>query len=55
MNNFRFWCREKWYEHLDELQTHGYKTVPYSQRQYFQLHKWWLKREFQHQQKNNLL
>lgn len=53
--NFRFWCREKWYEHLDELQLHGYTSVPYSQQEYFNRYKWWLKREYQSQQKNNLL
>lgn len=51
---FRFWCREKWYEHVDELQAHGYQTIPYSQQQYFNIYKWWLKHEYK-LQKDNVL
>jgi hypothetical protein len=46
--SFRFWCREKWYEHISELESYGI-IAPYTQDQYFQMYKWWLKREFRHQ------
>jgi hypothetical protein len=51
---FRFWCREKWFEYLDECQTFQQKPMAKPEH-YFQRYKWWLKREYQHQQKNNLL
>jgi hypothetical protein len=47
---FRFWCREKWHEHLAELE--GYQMpVPYSGAEYFAKYKYWLKREYIHQLK----
>jgi hypothetical protein len=46
--SFRFWCREKWFEHCAELESYGQK-LPYSQQQYFDTYKWWLKREYRHQ------
>ena len=48
--SFRFWCREKWFEHMAELECYG-QHLPYTQEQYFQMYKWWLKREFRHQTK----
>lgn len=45
---FRTWCREKWYEHLAELESYG-QTVPYDSTEYFGKYKYWLKREFQYQ------
>ena len=46
---FRFWCREKWYEHLAELEAYK-QTMPYTQTEYFNKYKYWLKREYRHQQ-----
>lgn len=46
--NFRFWCREKWYEYLAECE--GYRQAPIlDSNRYFQMYKYWLKREFKHQ------
>lgn len=52
---FRFWCREKWYEHIDEIISIGGTEPTYTSQQYFNKYRWWLKREYQFQQKNNLL
>ena len=48
MMNFRTWCREKWYEHLAELESYK-QPLPYTQEQYFRMYKYWLKREYRHQ------
>ena len=48
MMNFRTWCREKWYEHIAELESYG-QLLPYTQEQYFRMYKYWLKREYRHQ------
>jgi hypothetical protein len=47
---FRNWCNDKWFEHRDELESYG-QRLPYTSREYFQKYKYWLKREFKHQQK----
>ncbi len=52
--NFRFWLREKWYEHLAELESIGVECN-YDISQYFNKYKWWLKREYRHQEKNSVL
>jgi hypothetical protein len=46
---FRAWCREMWYEHCAELESYG-QWLPYTQDQYFARYKYWLKREYRHQQ-----
>lgn len=48
MMTFRSWCREKWYEHLEELESYK-QPLPYTQEQYFRIYKYWLKREYKHQ------
>ena len=51
-SSFRHWVQEMWYDHIDELD--GYNRLPqYSSKDYFNKYKFWLKREFQHQQKKN--
>jgi hypothetical protein len=50
--NFRAWCREKWFEHKDELEAYG-QTLPYTSQEYFAKYKFWLKREYRHQQNAN--
>ena len=47
--NFRSWCREKWYEHIDELISYGLEPQ-FTAQEYFNRYKFWLKREFKHQQ-----
>lgn len=49
-SQFRKWCNDKWFEHMDELESYGQK-LPYTSGEYFRMYKFWLKREFQHQQK----
>jgi hypothetical protein len=46
--NFRIWCQQKWYEHIDELHAYG-QSVSYSSKEYFSQYKYWLKREFKYQ------
>jgi hypothetical protein len=49
---FRHWCQEKWYEHKDELASYG-QSLPYTTQEYFNRYKFWLKREFKHQQQDS--
>jgi uncharacterized protein CbrC (UPF0167 family) len=49
--NFRSWCQEKWYEHIDEMVTFAGKAPGYTAREYFNKYRWWLKREYQYQHK----
>jgi hypothetical protein len=49
-STFRRWVYELWVQNTDEHLE--YKELPYTQEQYFQMYKYWLKREFKHQQKN---
>lgn len=46
---FRSWCQEKWYQHIDELESYGRQST-FTPQQYFNTYKYWLKREYQHQQ-----
>lgn len=47
---FRQWVHELWLQNCDEhLEV---KELPYSQEQYFQMYKYWLKREYKHQTEN---
>jgi hypothetical protein len=48
-HSFRRWCQEKWFEHKDELESYG-QPLCYDARQYFSQYKYWLKREYKHQQ-----
>jgi len=50
--SFRHWCNEKWFEHKDELESYG-QPVRYPAKEYFSKYKFWLKREYRHQQKND--
>jgi len=51
--NFRTWCREKWYEHKDELLEY-HIPLDRTSAEYFQLYKYWLKREYKHQRNRNV-
>lgn len=48
-SSFRRWCQEKWFEHKDELAEYG-QTLNYDSVHYFSKYKFWLKREYRHQQ-----
>jgi CRISPR/Cas system-associated endonuclease Cas1 len=51
-SEFRFWLRHMW---LDNCREHEeFNTLPYPSLQaYFQTYKFWLKREFRFQRRNN--
>ena len=47
--DFRSWCREKWYEHVEELLTWEGVEPTATAQEYFGKYKWWLRREFRAQ------
>ena len=47
--SFRLWLQEKWYEHCEELVGYG-QAITYTSQEYFNKYKYWLKREYRHQQ-----
>ena len=47
--SFRAWLQEMWMRHLDELDSIG-QRCDYDIRQYFNRYKYWLRREYRHQQ-----
>ena len=48
--SFRRWLHELWLQNCDEHEAYG--QPKYSQEEYFQMYKYWFKREFKHQQRN---
>lgn len=50
--NFRLWVTEKWYEHKQEIESIEGKMPDYNLSHYFNMYKWWLRREYRHQMKN---
>ncbi len=50
---FRNWCREKWYEHCNEFEAWFKRQPEYTPQEYFSKYKYWLKREYRHQQNAN--
>ena len=53
-HSFRMWCQEKWFEHKDELESYG-QALDHTAQQYFTQYKFWLRREYRHQQENTEL
>ena len=51
--NFRSWCDEKWYEHVDEVIAWTGAHPPIKPSEYFQKYKWWLAREYRAQMKKD--
>lgn len=51
-NSFKHWLKEKWYEHLDEVEEWTGKRPEYQESEYFAKYKWWLKREYLHQKRS---
>jgi len=43
---FRTFCRNKWFEHSDEIFNWSNSPVGYDDKYYFNKHKWLLKRMF---------
>ena len=50
--NFRAWCQEMWFQHVDEMSAYG-QRLPYTAKEYLAKYKYWLKREYRHQQNAN--
>lgn len=48
MTPFRLWLQNIWFENKQEHTDLG--QLPYSLEEYFQKYKYWLKREYRHQQ-----
>jgi len=44
--NFRTWCRDIWFEHIDEMISYTGKEPVYTGREYFRKYRWWLRREY---------
>jgi hypothetical protein len=49
--NFKLWCMEKWFEHVDEMVSYRW-PVTYTYRDYIQKYKWWLKSQYKLERKN---
>jgi hypothetical protein len=47
LSKFRLWLHEVWLQNCDEHRDFG--ELPYTKEKYFQMYKYWLKREFKHQ------
>ena len=50
---FRLWVQQVWFENCEEHLTYG--EDPYKLQEYWQKYKWWLKREYQHRRKKNVV
>ena len=46
---FRIWLQEMWFTHQSECEGWG-QPVNYNLSEYFAKYKYWLKREYRHQQ-----
>jgi hypothetical protein len=51
ISHFRRWLAEIWRQNCDEYLAHN--QLPYSLPEYWNRYKYWLKREYRHQQKSN--
>jgi hypothetical protein len=52
VSNFRTWVNELYYENCKEREA--FKEPCFKSEDYFNKYKWWLKREFQHQQSKKM-
>ncbi len=50
---FRNWVRQMWHEHISEFEAWFHKMHEYDSKEYFAKYKYWLKREYRHQQNAN--
>jgi len=49
LSKFRLWVQRIWIENSEEHLT--YNENPYTIKQYWEKYKWWLRREYRHQQR----
>lgn len=50
---FRQWLLEKWYDHCDEVYDFEGVRPNYTPGNYFSRYKWWLRRQYRHEQSIN--
>lgn len=50
-SRFRNWVRRLWIENTEE--RNEFHELPYSMEEYWQRYKWWLRREYRHQTREN--
>ena len=50
---FRLWLNQRWYAHCLEIEEWIGRMPPYPMSEYFAKYKYWLKREYRHQQGEN--
>lgn len=48
--SFRLWLQERWYVHCLEIEEWTGRLPTYPMQEYFTKYKYWLKREYRHQQ-----
>ena len=51
---FRAWCMEKWFEHKEEYLVIGQALPEQDAQQYFNMYKYWLKREYKFQRNQDV-
>lgn len=52
-SKFRLWLNNIWFDNCAEHRDLG--ELPYTMQEYFQKYKYWLKREFRHQERREEL
>ena len=50
---FRRWLQQRWYAHCLEIEEWTGRMPTYPMSEYFAKYKYWLKREYRHQQGEN--
>ena len=53
-SQFRYWCQNKWNEHLEEHDQWGQPRPTYDSTNYFNKYKFWLKRVYKHETTRNI-
>lgn len=48
MKPFRSWVRSLWLDNCEERQVYGIQNK-FTEQEYFQQYKWWLRREYRYQ------
>jgi uncharacterized protein CbrC (UPF0167 family) len=48
---FRNWVQHQWHDHCNEFEAWFRRLPDYDIKDYFNRYKYWLKREYRHQQK----
>jgi len=51
-SRFRLWVQRIWMENREERLTYG--EEPATIKQYWNTYKWWIRREYRHQERKNV-